>query len=66
MEKFWVGSRKFDAKNVGFVTNRGKNEFKVKRNGEIMPGNSNRGHDYGTAELTDVEKWELIAYLKTL
>jgi len=66
VEKFWVGSRKFDAKHVGFVTNRGKNEFKVKRNGEIMPGNSNRGHDYGTAELTDAEKWDLIAYLKTL
>lgn len=65
-EKFWVGSRKFDPVNVGFVTNEGKNEFRVKHQGKIMPGNSNRGHAYGTAELSDTEKRDLIEYLKTL
>ncbi len=29
-------------------------------------GNANTGHEYGTAELTDVEKRELIEFLKTL
>jgi hypothetical protein len=30
-----------------------------------LPGNSNRGHDYGSA-LPDSDKWDLIEYLKTL
>lgn len=64
---FWVGSFEFDAKNVGFITDKGKNEFKVlKAGGEtIMPGNDNGGHNYGTL-LSDEEKWALVEYMKTL
>lgn len=65
-QEFWVGSQKFDPKNVGFVTNEGKNLFKVMHEGEPMPGNSNLGHVYGTGNMTDDEKWALIEYLKTL
>ncbi|WP_020570371.1 di-heme-cytochrome C peroxidase [Neolewinella persica] len=63
--EFWVGSQDFDPKNVGFITNEGKNLFKVKHQGEVMPGNSNGGHVYGTGR-TDEEKWALVEYLKTL
>ena len=65
-QEFWVGSQKFDPENVGFVTTEGKNLFKVMHEGEIMPGNSNLGHVYGTGNMTDDEKWALIEYLKTL
>lgn len=66
-KSFWVGSRTFDAKNVGFVTTEGKNEFQVLKKGtqDIMPGNSNLGHDYGT-KLSVADKWALIEYMKTL
>ncbi len=64
---FWVGSHEFDPENVGFITDRGKSEFKVLKAGttEHMPGNSNAGHTYGT-DLTDDEKWDLIEYMKSL
>ncbi|MFK8165293.1 MAG: di-heme-cytochrome C peroxidase [Lewinella sp.] len=64
-KEFWVGSPKFDAKNVGFVTTEGKSRFKVMHQDKVMPGNSNLGHTPGT-NLTDEEKWALIEYLKTL
>ena len=66
-KSFWVGSHEFDPKNVGFVSDTGKNEFKVFKPGttEIMRGNSNRGHTYGT-ELEDDQKWALIEFIKTL
>ena len=63
---FWVGSFEFDPKNVGFVSDSGKNEFKVlKSDGTVMPGNGNGGHIYGT-EISDEEKWALVEYMKTL
>ena len=63
---FWVGHREFDPVKVGYRTEVGKNEFKVlKSNGEIMPGNSNRGHEFGTA-LDEADKWALLEYLKSL
>lgn len=66
VSEFWVGSREFDPKNVGFETAKGKNLFKVNmENGRIMEGNSNRGHDYGT-KLPDEDKWALIEYMKSL
>lgn len=64
--EFWVGSQQFDPKNVGFVTDQGKSLFKVMNGGEVMPGNSNGGHVYGTNNLTDEEKWALVEYMKTL
>lgn len=65
-KSFWVGSREFDPINVGFVVDTGMTEFRVlKDSGEIMPGNSNLGHDFGT-QLNDEQKWTLVEYMKTL
>ncbi|HTF97030.1 MAG TPA: di-heme-cytochrome C peroxidase [Cellvibrio sp.] len=64
--RFWVGSRKFDPVNVGFVTTEGLDEFQVLNSaGAIQPGNSNRGHEAGT-NLSDNEKRQLIEYMKML
>ena len=64
--RFWVGSRKFDPVNVGFVTTEGLNEFQVMTPaGAIQAGNSNRGHEAGT-DLSDDEKRQLIEYMKML
>lgn len=65
--KFWVGSREFDPVNVGFETDKGLSEFSVYKAGTniIQPGNSNRGHNYGT-NLSVEQKWALIEYMKTL
>ncbi|MEQ3527924.1 di-heme-cytochrome C peroxidase [Pseudoalteromonas sp. XMcav11-Q] len=65
-DTFWVGSREFDPINVGYITHQGMNEFKVnKASGEVMPGNDNSGHVYGTT-LSDNEKWQIVEFLKTL
>jgi len=67
VKEFHVGSRELDPVNVGFVTDSGPSVFKVlKPDGTIMPGNSNLGHDYGTMDLTDDEKWQVIEYMKSL
>jgi hypothetical protein len=29
-------------------------------------GNSNGGHDYGNAQLTDAERWALVEYMKAV
>jgi hypothetical protein len=63
---FMVGSRLFDPKNVGYVTD--QSPFK---SGNFVAdpananGNGNGGHDYGT-NLSDEDRWALIEYLKTL
>lgn len=62
---FWVGSHEFDPINVGFITDRGKNNFMVQDSLGIIQGNSNLGHDYGTT-FSDEEKWALIEYMKSL
>ena len=55
-----------DAKNVDFLQDKGKSEFIVNdRNGNIMPGNSNAGHKYGTG-LNNDDKWTLVEYMKSL
>ena len=59
-KKFYVGSREFDPVNVGFVSDSGSFEFDT-----TLPGNSNIGHDIGP-ELSDVERAQLIEYLKSL
>ncbi|MEM9545859.1 MAG: di-heme-cytochrome C peroxidase [Bacteroidota bacterium] len=67
VKEFHVGDREFDPVNVGFVTGKGPSIFNVmKQDSTIMPGNSNLGHDYGTSDLTDEEKWQVIEYMKTL
>jgi len=61
-----IGSRVFDPKNVGYVTD--QSPFK---NGKFVTdprnanGNGNGGHEYGTG-LTPDERWAIIEYLKTL
>ena len=34
--------------------------------GRVIDGNSNVGHDYGNAWLTEDERWALVEYLKGL
>jgi hypothetical protein len=59
---FYVGSRQFDPKNVGFesVKSPGAFEFRTE-----VPGNGNSGHDYGTT-LSVEDRRALVEYLKTL
>lgn len=76
---FYVGSREFDAKHVGFksdassitVLSDGTElppfRFDVlDEAGNPIPGNYNSGHDYGTSELSDEQRMELVEYLKSL
>ena len=61
-----VGSRVFDPKRVGYVTD--QSPFK---NGTFVAdpnnanGNGNGGHEFGT-DLSEGERWALIEYLKGL
>jgi hypothetical protein len=63
---FMVGSRAFDPKHVGFVTD--QSPFK---NGTFVTdpnnrnGNGNGGHEFGT-DLSEAERWAIIEYLKGL
>ncbi len=73
-ERFWVGKREFDPVKVGIVSVDGQGSRFLTQ----LEGNSNAGHEYGTARfpqtfngkllppLTDEECWELVEYLKTL
>jgi mono/diheme cytochrome c family protein len=73
--RFWVGNRNFDPVRVGFVNQKARasehypspsTQFQVLgKKGEIFPGNSNLGHDFGT-DLNDKDKWALVEYMKTL
>jgi hypothetical protein len=63
---FMVGSRLFDPKNVGYVTDQSP-----LTNGTFVTdpknanGNGNGGHEYGT-DLAEGDRWAIIEYLKTL
>lgn len=58
---FWVGSRKFNHKDVGFASEENVGSlFDTK-----LPGNSNAGHDYVDG-LKPTEIEELLEYLKSL
>lgn len=73
---FFVGSREFDPKYVGYATAafEGGFEYLTDQPKDPHPGNSNAGHEFrngrGTGvigpELNDQERWDLIEYLKTL
>jgi mono/diheme cytochrome c family protein len=62
--QFFVGSREFDPKEVGFRFDGGGSPFDATR-----PGNLNIGHDSylpkGT-EMSDDDRWALVEYMKTL
>jgi len=64
-KKFFVGRREMDVKKVGFSTDQfegGSGAFELDTS---VTGNSNAGHEYGTA-LSDDDRWALIEYMKTL
>ena len=66
MASFKVGSRKFDSKNVGYVTDEtpfNSGTFVVDPNN--ANGNGNAGHEYGT-DLSESDRWAIVEYLKTL
>ena len=73
-DEFRTGSREFDPKNVGFITegygsddtsNPDGTRFLTMLTGdEARPGNSNAGHQYG--KLNYVQRYELVEYMKTL
>jgi hypothetical protein len=68
-DTFHVGSRDFDPVEVGLKSEpgQGRSEFRVRSaDGKEMFGNSNAGHEWGAAELSDEERWAIVAYLKTL
>jgi len=68
--KFFVGTRYFDPKNVGFTTLQTPGGFEFDTS---KPGNRNTGHGPYRARgggephvFTDAERWALVEYLKTL
>ena len=68
--KFFVGTRYFDPKNVGFTTLQTSGGFEFDTS---KPGNRNTGHGPYRARgggephvFTDAERWALVEYLKTL
>ncbi|AEJ02046.1 hypothetical protein Nit79A3_2264 [Nitrosomonas sp. Is79A3] len=77
---FYVGSKKFDPKKVGFESNQEGNHFLFKtvdEKGMPILGNSNKGHsgnaftktrgeDGQWRDFTDDERYQLIEYMKTL
>jgi hypothetical protein len=71
---FWVGSHRFNPKDVGFECDESSGGFKLDTK---LPGNLNVGHEYGTGvskddggdgepQLSPAEIDELLEYLKSL
>jgi hypothetical protein len=77
---FAVGTREFDPERVGFVTNETSAQYRSARasqensfvfntrgpDGASLAGNSNSGHDYGNANLSEDERWALVEYMKAV
>jgi hypothetical protein len=75
VKSFYVGSREFDPKHVGFSTEQVAGAFHfqtVAEGGAPIPGNSNRGHSgdghtgSGGTAFTEDQRWAIIEYIKTL
>ena len=67
--QFWVGNHAYDPVNVGYKDEQSKygSMFRtVDDAGNAIDGNSNLGHDYGNASLTDTQRKALVEYLKGL
>ncbi len=66
-KSFSIGVRTFDPVRVGFLTDvPGFPRFNVDNpDGTPIPGNSNAGHEFG-ANLSDIERGQLLEYMKTL
>jgi hypothetical protein len=64
-KKFYAGYEVYDEVNVGFVSSGPEAEKAGSLLDTTRQGNGNQGHLYGSA-LTEVEKRELVEFLKTL
>ena len=62
--KFMVGSRELDTRKVGFKHEEG--DYEGFLFDTTKPSNSNAGHVYGTRNLTDQDRWNLVEFLKSL
>lgn len=64
---FWVGDREFDPREVGFRNVKGTRGtlFQAARGGQPIRGNSNAGHDYDNASLSDDDRYALIEFMKS-
>ncbi|RON13629.1 di-heme-cytochrome C peroxidase [Pseudomonas frederiksbergensis] len=61
---FYTGTHEFDNQKVGFKTEKSdKNWFLFDTK---LEGNSNAGHDYGVGSLSDIQRSQLLDYLKSL
>ncbi len=60
---FYTGTREYDPKDVGFET--GQSDANYVSFDTNIAGNSNAGHDYGNAALSDDDRWALVEYMKT-
>jgi cytochrome c peroxidase len=67
---FNLGTREFDPKLVGYVTTPSADNSFVfhthDASGAPLDGNSNAGHDYNNAGLSDDDRWALVEFMKTL
>ncbi len=69
-KSFMLGTRDYDPVKVGYVTTAAAkgNRFvyQTEAGGKPIDGNSNVGHDYGAAKMSDADRWAMVEYLKTL
>lgn len=68
-KSFLVGTREYDPVKVGYSADGDGNIFRFETagpDGAPIDGNSNAGHDYGAARMSEEERWALVEYLKTL
>jgi hypothetical protein len=65
-QRFTVGARAYDPVKVGYAASPGGFTFETHRDGAPIDGNSNAGHDYGNATLTERDRQALVEYMKTL
>ncbi len=63
---FFLGSREIDVEKVGFVSTDQTSGAQAFKFDTALKGNSNKGHNYGTNDLTEQERLELLEYLKML
>jgi mono/diheme cytochrome c family protein len=63
-KRFMVGSRELDVRKVGFK--HGEAEYSGFLFDTSKPTNSNAGHEYGTRQMSDEDRWDLVEYLKSL
>jgi hypothetical protein len=59
-----VGSRELDVGKVGFRS--GVNEYQGFLFDTSLPANSNAGHEYGTRQMSDQDRWDLVEFIKSL